>query len=113
MNPSYLERLSKHELRIIADMTDVKFEKALKKDEIFNILGEYYEERYDESPFKSIISDIRSILPKKGYKTLKKGLKYAEEIKELISLQIENLKNNLIKIKNDLIEKFKKNKESR
>ena len=37
MNPSYLERLSKHELRIIADMTDVKFEKALKKDEIFNI----------------------------------------------------------------------------
>ena len=71
MNPLYLERLSKHALRKIADMIDVKLEKALKKAKIFDILGEYYEEIYDESPFKSIISDIRSILPKKGYKTLK------------------------------------------
>ena len=39
----------------------------------------------------------------------KKGLKYIEEIKQLTSLQIENCKNNLIRVKNDLIEKFKKN----
>ena len=49
--------------------------------------------------------DIRSILPKK----IKKGLEYVEEMKELTFLQTENGKNNLIKLRNDLIEKFKKN----
>ena len=34
---------------------------------------------------------------------------YVEEMKELTILQIENGKNNLIKLKNDLIEKFEKN----
>ena len=81
-------------------MTNIKLEKTLKKDEIFNILGEYYEETYDEPPFKSIISDIISILPKKGYKTIKKGLDNVEEMKQLTFLQIENFKNNLIEIKN-------------
>ena len=64
---------------------------------------------YNESPFKSIILDIRSILPKKGRKKIKKGLEYVEEMKGLTFLQIENGKNNLIKLKNDLIERFKKN----
>ena len=40
---------------------------------------------------------------------MEKGLEYVEEIKELTFLQIENDKNNLIKLKNDLIERFKKN----
>ena len=53
--------------------------------------------------------DIRSTLPKKGCKKIKKGLKYVEEIKELTFLQIENGRNNLIKLKNDLIKKIKKN----
>ena len=53
--------------------------------------------------------DIRSILPKKGCKKIKKGLEYVEEMKELTFLKIENGKNNLIKLKYDLIEKFKKN----
>ena len=53
--------------------------------------------------------DIRSILPKKGCKKIKKGLEYVKEMKELTFLQIEHGKNNLIKLKNDLIEKFKKN----
>ena len=52
---------------------------------------------------------IRSILPKKGCKKIKKSLEYVEEMKELTFLQIENGKNNLIKLKNDLIERFKKN----
>ena len=39
----------------------------------------------------------------------KKGLEYVEQMKELTVLQIENGKNNLIKLKNDLIERFKKN----
>ena len=53
--------------------------------------------------------DIRSILPKKGCKKIKKGLEYVEEMKDLTFLKIENGKNNLIKLKYDLIEKFKKN----
>ena len=53
--------------------------------------------------------DIRSILPKKGCKKIKEGLEYVEEMEKLIFLQIENGKNNLIKIKNDLIERFEKN----
>ena len=76
---------------------------------MFDSLIKYYKEVYDESPFKSIILDIRSILPKKGQKTIKKGLKYIEEIKEFTSLQTENDKNDLIRLRNDLIEKFKKN----
>ena len=42
-------------------------------------------------------------------KKKKKSLEYVEEKKELTFLQIKNGKNNLIKLKNDLIEKFKKN----
>ena len=53
--------------------------------------------------------DIRSTLPKKGCKKIKKDLEYVEEMKESTFLLIENGKNNLIKIKNDLIERFKKN----
>ena len=52
--------------------------------------------------------DIRSILPKKGCKKMKKGLGYVEEMKKLTFLHIENGKNNLIKLKNDLIERVKK-----
>ena len=63
---------------------------------------------YSESPFKSIILDIRSTLPKKGCKKIKKGHEYVKEMKELTFLQIENVKNNLIKLNNDLIERFKK-----
>ena len=45
------------------------------------------------------ILDIRSILLKKGCKKIKKVLEYAKEMKELTFLQIENGKNNLIKLK--------------
>ena len=76
-----MESLSKHKLRIIADMSDIKLEKSLKKDELFNILDEYYDEVYDESLFKSKNLDITSILPKKGYKKIKEYLKYVEEKK--------------------------------
>ena len=91
MDLLYMRNLSKDELRLIADMRGVKIEKALKKDELFEILRKYDKITYNESPFKSMISDIRSILPKKGFKTIKEGFKYAEEIKELTSLQITSL----------------------
>ena len=67
------------------------------------------EKTYKESRFKSIIFDIRSILPKKDEKNKKKGLEYVEEMKELTFLLIENGKNNRIKLKNDLIERLKIN----
>ena len=41
---------------------------------MFESLTKYYKEVHDESPFKSIVLDIRSILPKKGQKTIKKVL---------------------------------------
>ena len=41
--------------------------------------------------------------------TNKKCLEYVEQMKELTFLQIENGKNNLIKLKNDLIQRFIKN----
>ena len=53
--------------------------------------------------------DIRSILLKKGCKKIKKVPEYVEEMKELTFLQIEDGKNNPIKVKNELIKKFKKN----
>ena len=58
MQPSYMEKLSGHELMIIAGRNGVKLEKTLKIDEICDIIGEYYGEIHDKSPFISIISDI-------------------------------------------------------
>ena len=69
----------------------------------------YNKKAYNELPFKSIILHIISILLKKGFKKIKKNLEYVKETKELSVLQIGKGKNNLIKIRNDLIVKFKKN----
>ena len=44
-----------------------------------------YDKIYNESPFKSIISDIKSILLQKRCKKIKKIIKYIEKIKELTS----------------------------
>ena len=68
MEPLYVTSLSECELRLIVDMRDVKV------DKLFEILRKNDKITYDESPFKPIISDIRSILPKKGCKTIKKVL---------------------------------------
>ena len=91
-------------------MRGIKAKKTLKKDELFKILKKCDKITYDESPFKSIISDIRSILPQKWCKKIRKILKYIEEIKELTSLQIKNIKN--IKVKSKKNNRIKKaNKE--
>ena len=47
-------------------------------------------------------------MPKNGCEKIKKDLKYVEELKKLTYLQIENIKNNLIKIKNKRIKIIKK-----
>ena len=64
---------------------------------------------YKESPFKSIIEDIRNKLPKNGNKMIKKGLYYVEEMKELTESQAKNIKEKLIKSKDELIRKNKIN----
>ena len=80
----------------------------MNKDGLFEILKKYDKITYNELPFKSIISDIRSILPKKECKKIKKILKYIEEIKELTTLQIKNIKNSLIKVKSKKNNRIKK-----
>ena len=60
---------------------------------------------HKESPFKSIIVDIRNKLLKNEDKLIKKGLYYVEEIKGLTESQVNNIKEKLIKLKNELIRK--------
>ena len=64
---------------------------------------------YKESPFKSIIQDIRNKLSKNGDKLIKKGFYYVEEMKELTESQVNYIKEKLIKFKNELIRKNKIN----
>ena len=96
-------------MRLIANMRGIKVKKSTSKTELFRILKIKDKIIYNESPFKSIIVDIGSELSKKGYKLIKNGLKYAEEMKELTNSQVKSFKENLIKFKNDLIMKNKVN----
>ena len=45
---------------------------------------------FNESPFNSLISDIRSILPMNGCKKFKKRLKYIRKLRKSANLQIKN-----------------------
>ena len=47
---------------------------------------------YKESPFKSIIADIRNKLSIDGNKIIKKCLHYVEKMKELTESQVNNIK---------------------
>ena len=68
MNQSkYLKNLSKYEMRLIAKMRGVKVKKSTSKTELFRILEKADKITYNESPFKSIIVDIRSNLTKRGH----------------------------------------------
>ena len=69
MDSLYVESLSKDELRMITEISDIKLKKKkMKKDEIFNSLAKYFKKVYNESPLKSIILDITSIYPKNDAK---------------------------------------------
>ena len=68
-------------MRLVAKMRRIKVKKSTSKSELFRILKKQHKITYNESPFKSIIADIRNELSKKGYKLIKNGLKYAEEMK--------------------------------
>ena len=111
MNQSkYVKNLSKYEVRLISKMRGIKVKKSTSKIELYRILKKKTGKiAYNESPFKSIIADIRNNLSKRDHKLIKNGLKYVEEMKELTSLQVKSFKENLIKFKNDLIKKNKIN----
>ena len=68
MGPLFVTRLLGCELRQLAYMRGVKV------DELLEILRKNDRITYGESPFMSIISDIRSVLPKQVCKTMKKVL---------------------------------------
>ena len=68
-------------MRLVAKMRGIKVKKSTSKTELFRILKKQHKITYNESPFKSIIADIRNELSKKGYKLIKNVLKYAEELK--------------------------------
>ena len=61
------------------------------------------------SLFKSIIADIRNKLSKSGDKMIKKALYYVEKMNELVESKVITIKEKLIKFKNDLIMKNKVN----
>ena len=71
----YVKNLSKYEMRLIAKSRSIKVKKSTSKIELFRILKKNPDKiTYNESPFKSIIADIRSNLTKRGHKLIKYGL---------------------------------------
>ena len=71
---------------------------------IFRIIfNKTVEITFNKSPFKSL-----DHLPKDGCKKLKKRLKYIRELRKSTTLEIKNIKNELIKIKNKRINRNKK-----
>ena len=88
---------------------DIRYLFNQYEDEDEDIRYLFNENEDKESPFKSIIQDIRNTLSKNGDKLIKKGLYYVEEMKELTESQVNNIKEKLIKFKNEFIRKNKIN----
>ena len=84
------------ECELIEDQEDIN-ELNEYLEIIFNKIVEI---TFNESPFKSLISDIRSILHKDGCENLKKRLKHIRELRKSTTFEIKNIKNELIKIEN-------------
>ena len=88
----------------------------IEDQEDINKLNEYLqiifnktvEITFNESPFKSLIPDITLIFREYGHSKLKKRLKYIRELRKSTTLEIKNIKNELIKIKNKRINRNKK-----
>ena len=92
-------------MRLIAKMRGINVKKSTNKTELFRILKKEDKITNKESPFKSIIQDIRNKLSKNGSKLIKKGLYYVEQMKKLTESQVKNIKEKLIKFQNELISK--------
>ena len=105
----YVKNLSKYKMRLIANMKGIIVKTSTSKTELFRIFKKDDKITYKESPFKSIIQDIRYNLTKNGKKLIKKGLNYVKKMKELTESQANNIKEKIIKFKNELIRKNKIN----
>ena len=113
MNQSkHVKNLSKHEMRLIAKTRGINVNKSTSKIELFRILKKEDKITYKESPFKSIIQDTRNKVSKNGNKLIKKDLYYAEKMRELTESQVKNIKEKLIKFKNELIRKSRIKKDN-
>ena len=65
MNQSrYVQNLSKDEMRLVTKMRGINIKKSTSKIELFGVLKKGDKIRHKESPFKSIIQDIRNKLSK-------------------------------------------------
>ena len=51
-------------MRLVAKMRGIKVKKSTSKTELFRILRKKDKITYNESPFKSVVADIRSELSK-------------------------------------------------
>ena len=112
MNQSkYVKNLSKYEMRLIAKLRGINVKKSTSNIELLRIFKNKDKITYKESPFKSIIQDIKDNLSKSGDKLIKRGLYYVEEMKKLTESQVKNIKEKLIKFKYELIRKNKINNE--
>ena len=101
MNQSkYVKNLSKREIRFIAKMRGINVNQQVKLNYLRLIEDKI---TYRESPFKSIIQNIRNKLSKNGNKLIKKGFYHVEEMKKLTESQVKNIKEKLIKFQNELI----------
>ena len=100
-------------MRLTVKMRGINVKKSTSKIELFRILKKEEKITYKESPFKSMIQDIRNKLSKNGNKLIKKGLYYVKEMKKLTESQVKNIKENITKFKNELIRKnrIKKDKD--
>ena len=106
MNQSkFVKNLSKHEMRLIVKMRGTNVKKSTSKIELFMIFKKEDKITYKESPFKSIIQDIKDNLSKSRDKLIKKALYYVEEMKKFKESQVNNIKEKLTKFQNELIRK--------
>ena len=96
-------------MRLIAKVRGINIKKSSSKIELYRIFFKKDKIIYKESPFKSIIADIRNKLSKNGDKLIKEGLYFVEEMKELTESQVNDIKEKLIEFKNELIRKNKVN----
>ena len=110
----YLEIIFNNAHQLIKEI--IESCELIEDQEDINKLNEYLEIifnktveiTFSESPFRSLISDIRLISPKDGCRELKKCLKYITELRKSTTLEIKNIKNELIKIKNKRINRNRK-----
>ena len=70
----YVKNLSKYEMRLIAKVRFIKIKISISKIELFKIFKKD-KITYKESPFKSIITNIRSNLSKREHELIKNCLK--------------------------------------